>query len=212
MAVLERRLREKEARRQQILDAARDLFFERGFEGTTIDEIAHRTEISKGAVYLHFPSKEEIYFTLMQEGAGILHDMMAKAASASLPADTVLRRIGHTYFEFYQKYPGYFRMLFLYESTPAIHAKISEELASQCETNAKESLMLVSEIVEKGIQQGLFKPCNSFEIAVMTWSCLNGIIMLGERGDYRELHLDTTMERIHDLFIESTIAAMKAGR
>ena len=68
MPVLERRQREKEARRQQILDAARDLFFDRGFEGTTIDEIAQRTEISKGAVYLHFPSKEEIYFTLPRPG------------------------------------------------------------------------------------------------------------------------------------------------
>jgi AcrR family transcriptional regulator len=212
MAVLERRLREKEARRQQILDAARDLFFERGFEGTTIDEIAQRTEISKGAFYLHFPSKEEIYITLMQEGSHILHGMMEKAAHGQVPADTLLRRIGLAYFEFYQRYPGYFRMLFLYQSSPAVHAKISPELASRCENDAREALMLVASVIEKGIQEELFKPCASYDIAVMTWSCMNGIILMGERGDYRELRLDTTMERIHDLFMESTVAALKAGR
>ena len=212
MAVLERRQREKKARRQQILDAARDLFFERGFEGTTIDEIAHRTEISKGAFYLHFPSKEEVYFTLMQEGSHILHEMMQKAARGQLPADTLLRRIGVAYFEFYQRYPGYFRMLFLYQSTPAVRAKITQELAAHCECDARDALMLVAGTVEKGVQDGLFKPCNSYDMAVMTWSCMNGIILLGERGDYRELRLETTLERIHDLFMESTVAALKAGR
>jgi AcrR family transcriptional regulator len=76
MAVADRRQREKLARRQQILDAARDLFFAKGFESTTVEEIAIRTELSKGAIYLHFPSKEEIYITLMLEGSQILQDML----------------------------------------------------------------------------------------------------------------------------------------
>src|SRR5262245_10107384 len=109
MAVAERRLREKEARRQQILDAARDLFFQQGFDSTTIEEIAERTELSKGAIYLHFPSKEEIYITLMLEGSEILFEMMKESVSGDLPADTLLRRLGQSYFRFYREYTGYFR-------------------------------------------------------------------------------------------------------
>lgn len=211
MAVTARRLREKEARRQQILESARDLFFEKGFEGTTIDEIAERSELSKGAIYLYFPSKEEIYFTLMEEGSNILHDMLAKGAQGKLPADSLLRRIGHAYFNFYREYPGYFRMLFLYYGS-LTHKNISTELCARCEQQAAKSLALVAGIIDQGIQEGIFKPCNSYDYAVMTWGCLNGIILLGERGEYEELHLNTTMERVHDLFLESTIVGLKAGR
>jgi AcrR family transcriptional regulator len=212
MPVLERRLREKEARRTQIVDAARNLFFSKGFESTTIDDIARKTELSKGAIYLYFPSKEEIYFTLMEEGVGILYSMLEKAARGNVPADTLLRRIGHAYFDFYRQYPGYFRSLFLYYSSSEMHSKISLELCAKCEEQASRCLMVVAGVIEKGVQSGLFKPCNAFEFAVMTWTCQNGIILLGERGDYQQLKLATTMERTQDLFLESIIVALKTGR
>src|SRR5262245_32749667 len=142
MPVAQRRLREKQARREQILDSARQLFFEKGFEGTTIEEIAEKTELSKGAIYLYFPSKEEIYISLMLEGTAILHDMLRKAVSADLPADTLLRRLGHAYYAFYKEQTGYFRMLFLYYSSPEMVNKISKDLCSSCEEDAKKSLML----------------------------------------------------------------------
>src|SRR5438874_7692341 len=123
MAIAERREREKLARRQEILKAARELFFERGFEGTTIDEIAKGAELSKGAVYLYFPSKEEIYFSLLEEGSEILYNMLRKASQADLPADTLLRRLGRAYHDFYRKHPGYFRILFLYSVSPEVHLK-----------------------------------------------------------------------------------------
>jgi len=212
MAVAERRLREKEARRQQILDSARDLFFQKGFESTTIEEIADRTELSKGAIYLHFPSKEEIYITLMLEGSQILYEMLRESATADLPADTLLRRLSQAYFRFYREYTGYFRMLFLYLSSAEVHKKITSELCDRCESSAKECLNLVAAIIQKGIDQGLFRPCNAWEYAVMTWTCKNGIILLGERGDDEVLQLGTSVEKLQDLFVETMISSLKAGR
>ena len=212
MAVAERRKREKEARRAQILDAARDLFFAKGFDSTTVEEIASRTELSKGAIYLHFPSKEEIYITLMLEGSQILGQMLRESVVPDLPADTLLRRLGHAYYRFYREYTGYFRMLFLYYSSLAIHQKITTNLCDRCETSAKESLMLVASVVEKGVEQGIFRPCNPWEVAIMLWTCQNGVILLGERGDDQVLQLGTTIEKVHDLFMESMIVSLKAGR
>jgi AcrR family transcriptional regulator len=212
MAVAARRLREKEARRQQILDAARDLFFQQGFESTTIEEIAERTELSKGAIYLHFPSKEEIYITLMLEGSQILYEMLRESVSVDLPADTLLRRLGQSYFRFYREYTGYFRMLFLYLSSVEVHQKITQELCDRCEATAKQSLNLVSNIIQKGIDHGLFRPCNSWEYALMTWTCMNGIILLGERGDDQVLQLGTSVEKLHDLYVETMISSLKTGR
>ena len=212
MAVAQRRVREKEARKQQILDAARDVFFERGFENTTIEEIADRTELSKGTIYLYFPSKEEIYYTLMHLGSRILHEMLLRAVKADLPADTLLRRLGRAYFEFYEKYPGYFRMLFLYYISPDVDQKISRELCDFCQGDAAESLALVSGVVEKGNQQGLFRQCNPVDFALLLWSCQNGIILLGERGDKEFLDIKVSIEKLHDTFLESMIVSLKSGR
>ena len=52
--------RRAEARSDEVLDAALDLFIEQGFAATRVDDIARRAGISKGAVYLYFPSKEAI--------------------------------------------------------------------------------------------------------------------------------------------------------
>jgi AcrR family transcriptional regulator len=52
--------RRAEARPDEVLDAALDLFIEKGFAATRVEDIAKRAGISKGAVYLYFPSKEAI--------------------------------------------------------------------------------------------------------------------------------------------------------
>lgn len=212
MAIVQRRIREKEIRRQQILNAAREVFFENGFEKTTIEEIAKRTELSKGAIYLYFQSKEEIYITLMHEGSRILHDMLKAVAGLDLPADSLLRRLGRAYLEFYEIHRGYFRMLFLYSVFPDIEKKISPELCVSCERLANESLSLVAGVIEKGVKDGLFRPCNSMDFAVLVWTAQNGIILLGERGDKEFLKIDPTVEKLQDLFLESMISSLKAGR
>ncbi|MCI0443404.1 TetR/AcrR family transcriptional regulator [bacterium] len=212
MGVAARRIREKEARRAQILDAARELFFNRGFDGTTIEDIAEKTELSKGAIYLYFPSKEQIYVSITLEGAQILHQMIYEAASSNLAADTLLRRLGQTYFRFYKEYPGYFRMLFLYYSSADMIRKVTPELCENCEVQGKETLGIVAAVIQKGIDTGLFKSCNAWEFAIMNWTCQNGVILLAERGQDQLLRLETTVEKLHDLFLESVITSLKAGR
>lgn len=77
MGVTDRKEREKEARRDCILDASRDLFREKGFRATTIDEIAERSELGRGTIYLYFPGKESIYFGLLTSSLEKLRDDLA---------------------------------------------------------------------------------------------------------------------------------------
>jgi|SRR5579884_1141436 AcrR family transcriptional regulator len=59
--------RVKQEREQEILQAARDIFAQHGFEKASIDDIADRVGIGKGTVYLHFGSKEELLLALMRQ-------------------------------------------------------------------------------------------------------------------------------------------------
>ena len=72
MGVKERQGREREAVARSILDAARDLFVDEGYHNVSIRKIAERIEYSPAAIYSYFPSKDDIFFALAEEGFRIL--------------------------------------------------------------------------------------------------------------------------------------------
>jgi AcrR family transcriptional regulator len=65
MTVSDRRRREKEQRRMEIIDAAEKLFYEKGFDGVTMDEIASAVELSKGSLYVYFKNKDSLFFAIV---------------------------------------------------------------------------------------------------------------------------------------------------
>ncbi|MBU1669585.1 MAG: TetR/AcrR family transcriptional regulator [Actinobacteria bacterium] len=74
MGVAERRAREKEAKRDLILDVAMGLFQEKGYNATTVDDIAQQAELGKGTIYSYFKNKEAIYFSLLIQSLEELRD------------------------------------------------------------------------------------------------------------------------------------------
>ncbi|MDY0106031.1 MAG: TetR/AcrR family transcriptional regulator [Giesbergeria sp.] len=62
-----KRERRKEARPGELLDAALDLFVEKGYAATKVDEVAARAGVSKGTLFLYFPSKEELFKAVVRE-------------------------------------------------------------------------------------------------------------------------------------------------
>src|ERR1700704_1667649 len=65
--LLPRRGRRKEARPGELLDAALDLFVEKGFAATRAEEVAARAGVSKGTLFLYFPTKEELFKAVVRE-------------------------------------------------------------------------------------------------------------------------------------------------
>ena len=66
------RQRLKEARPQQLLDAALSLFVEKGFAATRSEEVAHQAGVSKGTLYLYYPSKEELFKAVVRQNVSSL--------------------------------------------------------------------------------------------------------------------------------------------
>jgi AcrR family transcriptional regulator len=74
-------------RREQLIDIARSVFAERGFEGTSIEEISARASVSKPVVYEHFGGKEGIYAVVVDREVRRLLDMMRAALTAGDPRE-----------------------------------------------------------------------------------------------------------------------------
>ena len=70
-----RKQREREQRRNEIINAAEKFFFARGYDNVTMDEIADEAEVNKGLLYYYFKNKEALFFAVDLRGVQILHEM-----------------------------------------------------------------------------------------------------------------------------------------
>ena len=96
MGIAERKEREKLVRREQILEAAYQLFHESGFSAATMDQIAERAELAKGTLYLYFKSKEEVYYALLDRGLEILIGLLEDKVNQRPPRDRILEELAAT--------------------------------------------------------------------------------------------------------------------
>ncbi len=121
MGIKERQERDREAVQRAILDAARDLFVRDGFEQVSIRKIAELVEYSPAAIYGYFPSKDDIFYALAEEGFRLLHgDPADLAAVAPLrPIDRVRTLLWRLY-AFSVDHPQYFALMFVDRSVPRI--------------------------------------------------------------------------------------------
>jgi AcrR family transcriptional regulator len=88
------RQRRKEERPRELLDAALDLFVERGFAATRMEEIATRAGVSKGTLYLYYPSKEELLKAVIRERlSDEINAVADEAARHAGSASELLRKL-----------------------------------------------------------------------------------------------------------------------
>ena len=119
MGVKERQGREREAVSRAILDAARDLFVAEGYHNVSIRKIAERIEYSPAAIYSYFPSKDDIFFALAEEGFRLLFTGPIKPFDEADPVGWI-RAVMWRVFEFSKTHPEYFALMFLDRTVPQI--------------------------------------------------------------------------------------------
>ncbi|PWT85071.1 MAG: hypothetical protein C5B57_03685 [Blastocatellia bacterium] len=123
MGIKERQERDRESVRRAILDAARDLFVVEGYQNVSIRKIAERIEYSPAAIYSYFPSKDDIFFALAEEGFRILSDSEQigdlDGAGTVDPLDRI-RTIFWRLYEFSRDHPEHFALMFVERTVPRI--------------------------------------------------------------------------------------------
>ncbi len=176
MGIQERKEREKEQRREEILNAAQKIFFEKGLQNATMDEIAEAAELSKGTLYLYYGSKEDLYFSVMMRGLEILHDMFVQSIEEASTTFEAIRQLGPTYYEFFQRHRNFFRM-FNYFQYPGMHKQVSEEMRQLCNNQSQKLWSVVIGLIQKGIQEGDLKnELNPVETSIILWSSSTAIL------------------------------------
>lgn len=178
MGIVERREREKEQRRNDIIDAAERVFFTKGRATATMDDVAEEAELSKGTLYLYFKSKEELYLAIHLRGLGILKKMFAEAVAKKQTGIEKTRAVGEAYYQFYLDQPDYFNALIYFES---LEQAMQEEnpVANECIMEGISTLNILVEAIYIGIKDGTIRPeVDPVKMAHILWGYTSGLIQL----------------------------------
>jgi AcrR family transcriptional regulator len=179
MGIAERKERERELRRSAIIDAAEQVFFTKGIETSTMDEVAELAELSKGTLYLYFKSKAELYMAICGRGLSILHEKFNTDIEGSSNGLDQLRLMGQSYFDFARDYPDHFKATLHYEMNDFEGDIQGSDICSFCQTLGDGLFNLTIVAIQKGIADGSIRTQHPpKELAVMLWSSMRGIIQL----------------------------------
>ena len=181
MGTSERKERERLSRYNSILDAAEEVFFEKGLHQTTVEEIAKKAELSKGTIYLYFKCKELIYIGINNRASSVLRQLFERVLKMKKSGMDRMIEIGKAYYKFSQKYPYYFRLMtFVDHMSAEILGKIKDDpIVVEAHDNGQAVLGVIAEILRQGMADGTVrKDIDPLKTAVQTWAQSNGVITM----------------------------------
>jgi AcrR family transcriptional regulator len=172
----DRREREKQAVRQKILDAARELFVKQGYEAVTMRQIAQQIAYTPTAIYFHFRDKEHLMSELCAIDFLKLAQQFNRIAGVKDPLQR-LRQMAYAYMEFGVHNPNHYRLLFM---TPHQHVPPEQVPLIRRGDPAEDAYAFLRATVIECLAAGRFrKPYRDPELlAQMFWSSIHGITSL----------------------------------
>lgn len=176
MSVAERRAREKQHRIQDILEAAEKVFFKKGFESATMNEIAQKAELGKGTIYLYFKGKDDVHRAIVEKGMDILFSLIEDAAISHACGMSKLETVWDSFMRFRTDYPNYCNAFIHYETKPRSE---SEPGDFHGWVNKYKVITFMMAAIEEGRADGSVRSdINAADMTLMLWAQMTGAIML----------------------------------
>lgn len=191
--------RRSSERPQEIVAAALDLFSERGFAATRLDDVAQRAGVSKATIYLYFKNKEELFFAIVRENI-LPHVDEAETLFAQFKgsrSELIRLLIQHFGAMMAERRIGAVIKLILSESGNFPHV-----VDYYYENVIQRGIGLLSRIIEIGIEEGEFKPCAPRDAAKLiafpvvmanVWAETFGHQEPIDRAKFLQLHAETVL-------------------
>jgi len=174
----ERKAQERQARRRRIQEAARTVFAERGYAGASIELIARAAQLSVGAIYLYFRSKEDLYTSLVEDTLTVFDVEMAQVRE-NVEVSRRLRETWNILVAWAEKDAEGPRILRLL-AQPAIRPQLSDEVVVAVSAGIGRIQDHMGACIADGIHAGVYRQVNAREIADLAWSVLLGSLDAAE--------------------------------
>ncbi|QSP94996.1 TetR/AcrR family transcriptional regulator [Marinobacter salinisoli] len=173
-----RREREKQARHDAILDAAEQVFSDKGYDRASMDDIARTANLSRALLYVYFKDKAAIQRGIMLRAG---HSLFRRFEQARQTADNGLaqiRAIGESYYRFYQEQPDYFSAL---TKASTAMAEADERQTEEMLCSKSDLMALMAGAIELGLEDGTVnrdRITDPIQTALYLRGALHGVILL----------------------------------
>lgn len=202
MGIAERKEREKQQRREEIIQAAEKVFYSMGLESATMDDIAAQAELSKGTLYLYFRSKEELFFEVARKAIGLLNSHTSAAAEIAGNAIEKLGEMGKATVQFMHSHPKHMQAIL---SIMGSHPGGTELTRGDVQSivYGESSVGMVMRVVEEGIRDKLIRSdIPAALIAHTLWMQMMGVIQfVSLEGELIEM-LDLTPQEVFEIHFQ----------
>jgi len=201
MGIEERKLREKEERRNKILEAAKVVFQKNGVDKTSMNAIAEQAELSKGTLYLYFQDKNELLISLLQEQHEIILGYIRKAKKQDLNAMEKMKAIENDFMLFNKKGQNSFSLYLLLDQIPHLIASDKKGILLEY---FKIYEIELAEILEQGKEEGIFHQNirtkkTAFLLFMITTSFIQRIKLMCDALEEEVYDADEMMEELFQL-------------
>lgn len=194
------KLVDKEQRQAELLEKAIEVFAERGYQSTTMDEIAERAGVSKGMLYIYFKNKEALFGAVFRWFGKMTGEMMLEALSGVEDESDQLRRITAIWAEIaihHRDFVPLFLDFWAAASMKGMRNDYAEDLATMYEENRT---MIVG-IIEQGKSRGKFRPdVDAQAIAYLLVGSMDGFYIQSWLSQPEKL--DQLMSRSTELLLD----------
>lgn len=210
MGIIERKEREKERRRDEIVDAARRVFFDKGLVAATMDEIAEAAELSKATLYLHFPSKEDLYLAVAMGGLRALHGKFQEIINDEPSVVRTLHRMKDAYMEFFRTQRQYVQM-FSFLQMSQFHKQVSDQMRSTCDSENDKHWEAIITLLRRGVEQKIIRDdIDPTEMAIVLWTNASSLMLRADNEHdmwkrRRNIDLRKTMETSFRMTIDALL-------
>ena len=178
MGIEERKEREKEQRRQQIMDAAKKVFASNGFGGATIDSIAEEAELSPATIYLYFKNKDELFASL---NLRMLESLRTRVENLNnqegLSSEEKISELERALYEVYLTDPLNVVNVLRFQSKERLR-NLSPQLSSKIREHTQKYMKAIADIFENGVKEGIFLDRHPAAFADIVWGLFAGLVLL----------------------------------
>jgi len=196
MGVKERKERDRQKRRQDIIDAACTVLSEKGFASATVDDVSEKVELAKGTIYLYFKTKEEMFVSVFIKGLDNLLDKYRETAKLDLKPTKMLDRLALSFYRYYKEDLNYIKTA-AYLLDENIMDKIPPELSEEINKKAGIGLKILGDVIQKGIDQGDFIDTNPRVVARVLWGLSIGVA----QTTVMRIHLKVPEDEVKELLV-----------
>jgi AcrR family transcriptional regulator len=190
-----RKEREYLAHREEILSSAQKVFAAKGFFPTTMSDIAREAEFGTGTLYKYFKSKQELYFTLIDEKVEEINRLIKAELSQKTSAIERIKKVLALQFEFIERNRDFFR-IYISERN-RFEWTLKDDLGKGIHEKMITYINILAEVMSQGVKGKEFKPMNPMDLAHALVGIVNSFVFewLISRKTYPLISkLDTVLE------------------